>query len=52
VTVSACMFPFAPNIALGESPFGESRGRSFGLVRRDLWLQIDPSASVEELVTS
>src|SRR4029079_11062208 len=37
------MFPFVPNIALGESPFGESRGRSFGLVRRALWLQIDPT---------
>jgi len=27
-----------------ENPFGEPRGRSFGLVRFDLWLQIDPSA--------
>ena len=32
--------------------FGESRGRSFGLVRLDLLLQIDPFASVQELVTS
>jgi hypothetical protein len=31
---------------------GESRGRSFGLVRLDLLLQIDPFASVRELVTS
>ena len=27
-----------------ENPFGEPRGRSFGQVRRDLLLQIDPSA--------
>src|SRR4051794_18539578 len=26
--------------------------RSFGLVRHDLWLQIDPSAAGRELVTS
>jgi hypothetical protein len=31
---------------------GESRGRSFALVRHDLLLPIDPFASVQELVTS
>ena len=42
---SSCMFNSTPGIQSGVSSFGESRGRSFDLVRLDLWLQIDPSAS-------
>lgn len=36
--------PFHSGFAAGRIPFGEPRGRSFGQVRRDLLLQIDPSA--------
>jgi hypothetical protein len=41
-----------PNEEKGSTLDGESRGRLFGLVRLDLWLQISPFASVQELVTS
>jgi hypothetical protein len=38
------MFAFTPVTPPGQSPSGEPRGRSFGQVRRDVLLQIDPSA--------
>jgi len=46
------MVSLASSEETGSSLDGESRGRFFGLVRLDLLLQIDPFASVPELVTS
>jgi hypothetical protein len=48
---SAGMFFLLPPSSR-EYPFGGVARRSFGLLRRDLWLPIDPSASGPELVAS
>src|SRR5262249_46937954 len=41
---SGCMFISPLGLLPGVTSFGEVARRSFRLVRRDLWLQIDPSA--------
>jgi hypothetical protein len=53
-TAVVCLYVhFTPTIAsAGMLQPGQVAGRSFGLVRRDLLLQIDPSVLDSELVTS
>jgi hypothetical protein len=48
----ACMFISTAGSLAVVTFIGEVARRSFGLVRHDLWLQIDASVTSRELVTS